>query len=71
MPDLDPDVIAAAAVAPASATSDGNSATAHPLDKQIEADKYQRSNDLLTRPGGGWGGGAVKISRARGSGAVE
>jgi len=69
MPDLDADVIAQAAQQPASASQDGRSATAHSIPDQIAADKYQRSDDVMSS--GGFGGRAVHITRVRGSGAVE
>lgn len=66
VPDLS-DEIETAASEPASAESDGQKAQSHSLPDLIAADKHLASRDAMSRPG--WGG--IKISRARGSGAVE
>lgn len=54
MPDLDADVIAEAAQAPASASQDGRSATAVPIRDQIEAAKFKAAN--TSRTSAGWAG---------------
>lgn len=75
MPDLTPDTIAEAAAQPASASSDGRSAAAHPIPDQIAADKYARASDALTGtnenggPRSGWG--RLRTAKARSGGPVQ
>ena len=75
MPDLSPESIAEAATQPASATQDGRSATAVPIDQQKSADMYRKNAAALdgtTADGGqrsGWRG--LRIARVRGSSTNE
>lgn len=71
MPDLS-DQIEQAASDPASASSDGQAATARPIADLIAADQYLKSQAALANsdgsPRSGWG--AVSIARAVPPGAV-
>jgi hypothetical protein len=74
MPDLTADDIAEAASQPASASSDGQSAAAHPIPDQIEAAKFQATGTGLDGtndnggPRSGWN--RLRTARARNGGPV-
>lgn len=71
MPELTADDIATAATKPQSASVDGQSASAHPLNQQIEASQYQAAETALDgdndNGGGksGWGNRITRKARAR------
>lgn len=48
--ELTPESIAEAATAPASASKDGQSATAVPIDQQIKAAEYKAAADAASEP---------------------
>lgn len=67
MPDLTPDDIAEAAAAPASASTDAGSASAHSIPDQIAAAKFQAAGNALdgTNDNGGPKSGWNKLRTAR------